>query len=255
MTVLLRRREGPIEILTLNRPEQRNALNPELIEALSEALAQSEVNPQVRVLVLTATGTNAFCAGMDLKAFSEGAILEQGRSTACFETFLQGRFSKPVIAAVNGTAVGGGFELMLACDMAVMANNAKLGLPEVKHGLFPAGTGVLLPARIPLPIALEMGLTGGLLDAPRALQLGLVNRVEALANVLPAALDFAQSVADNSPLGVAATKRLMCLCEKEGAAAALAALPAQVAAVFSSQDAREGAAAFAQKRSPVWRNQ
>lgn len=253
MSVLLRRREGVVEILTLNRPAQRNALNPELMEELSCALEEIEASEEVRVVVLSAAGDKAFCAGMDLKAFAEAPSMQGSRSTSCFESFLEGRYSKPVVAAVNATAVAGGFELVLACDLAVVANNAKFGLPEVKYGLFPAGSGVLLPARIPLAIALELGLTGELIEADRLSQFGLVNRVVETARVLEAALELAQRIASNSPLGVSTTKRLMWSCAQQGVEASRPALKASIPTVFSSADALEGALAFAEKRVPVWK--
>jgi enoyl-CoA hydratase len=148
MSVLLRQREHAVEILTLNRPDQRNSLSPELMEELSAALEEAERSDEIRVVILTAAGDKAFCAGMDLKAFAAGAGDRTPRSTKHFEAFIEGRFPKPIIAAVNATAVAGGFELMMSCDLAVVAENAKFGIPEVKRGLFAAGGGVLLPARI-----------------------------------------------------------------------------------------------------------
>lgn len=252
MSVLLRHRLDGVEVLTLNRPAQRNALDPALMRALSQALSEIERADQVRAVVLAASGGKAFCAGMDLKAFAgvDGALEMAGTET--FQAFVAGRFPKPVVAAVQGAAVAGGFELVLACDLVVASTQARFGLPEVRHGLFPAGTGVLLPARIPLAIALELGLTGEAIDAARAAQLGLVNRLVAPAEVEAVAQALAQTVAANSPLGTAATLRLMRDCAEHGAAAARARIPAAMAAVFQSLDAKEGARAFAEKRPPQW---
>ncbi|MBB2497433.1 enoyl-CoA hydratase-related protein [Aquipseudomonas ullengensis] len=252
MSILLRHREGNVEVITLNRPERRNALSQELMEALSVALADAELSDEVRVIVLTATGDQAFCSGMDLKDFATPSVETEPNSTEYFDAFLSGRYPKPVIAAVNATAVAGGFELMMACDLAVVAEGARFGLPEVKRGLFPAGSGVLLPARIPLSIALELGLTGELINAGRAYQLGLVNRVVTAEAVLTTALELANRIAENGPLGVQATKKLMLLCAGEGASAARAEIKVAVDRVFTSCDAREGAKAFAEKRPPRW---
>ncbi|MET0378489.1 MAG: enoyl-CoA hydratase-related protein [Spongiibacteraceae bacterium] len=253
MAVLLRHRENSVEILTLNRPDQRNSLSPELLEELSAALEEAENSGEIRVVILTAAGDKAFCAGMDLKAFAAGSDDRKPRSTKHFEAFIEGRFPKPIIAAVNATAVAGGFELMMSCDLAVVAESAKFGIPEVKRGLFAAGGGVLLPARIPLAIALELGLTGEPIDAARAYQLGLVNRVVKAEAVIPTALELAQKIAANGPLGVAITKKLMWACAETGAGATRSLLKASIDPVFKSEDAVEGARAFAEKRTPQWR--
>ncbi|WP_425317574.1 enoyl-CoA hydratase-related protein [Pseudomonas nitroreducens] len=252
MSVLSRQRKGSIEILTLNRPEQRNALTPELMAALSDALHEAAESAEVRVLVLTGAGDRAFCAGMDLKAFAAGADTRSAGSTAYFDAFLEGRFAKPVIAAVNATALAGGFELMLNCDLAVVSRDARFGLPEVKHGLFPAAGGVLLPARIPLAVALELGLTGDTIDAERALALGLANRVVEPQAVLGAALELAERIAANAPLGLSTTKRLMRACAEQGASTVRAQMQDAILRVFASEDAREGARAFAERRPPRW---
>ncbi|MET0377666.1 MAG: enoyl-CoA hydratase-related protein [Spongiibacteraceae bacterium] len=255
MSVLLRRREGAVEILTLNRPEQRNALSPELIAALGAALGEIANSNEVSVVILTAAGDRAFCAGMDLKAFAEAAEkgIEQNNSNEYFDMFAEGRYPKPLIAAVNATAVAGGFELVMNCDLAVVNENAKFGIPEAKRGLFAAGGGVLLPARIPLAVALEMGLTGEPISAQRAYDLGLVNRVVKPEAIIPTALELAQQIAANGPLGVAATKRLMWACTKQGVEAALQQMKAAIDPVFKSEDAIEGSRAFAEKRPPQWK--
>ncbi|MBA1263133.1 MULTISPECIES: enoyl-CoA hydratase-related protein [Pseudomonadaceae] len=253
MSILLRRREGSIEILTLNRPEQRNALTPELMEELSSAFEQAQHADEVRVVVVTASGDRAFCAGMDLKAFAAGPGDRVPRSTAYFEAFIEGRFPKPIIAAINATAVAGGLELMMGCDLAVASRDAKFGLPEVKYGLFPAGSGVLLPARVPLAIALELALTGDSIDAERAYQLGLVNRVVEPNAVLDTALELARRIAENAPMGLAVSKRLMWACAQEGIDATRPQVKESIDQVFNSEDALEGAQAFAQRRVPQWK--
>jgi len=255
MPVLLCKRDGPIEVLTLNRPEQRNALTSELMEELSAALEEAERSSEVRVVVLTGAGDKAFCAGMDLKDFSAGPGDRVPRSTEQFEAFIEGRFSKPVIAAVQGAAVAGGFELVLSCDLAVVSQTARFGIPEVKHGLFPGGGGVLLPSRIPLAVALELGLTGDTIDARRVEHLGLVNRVVTPDEVMSTALELARRIAANAPLGVAATKRLMWACAQDGASTVRPRVQEAIRQVFNSADAREGALAFAEKRPARWQGQ
>ncbi len=254
--ILERRTEGSVQILMLNRPEQRNALSPELIEALSSALAEAKADDATRAVILTAAGDKAFCAGMDLKAFAaaqvSGAPARDPAATAEFGEFAKGNFPKPVIAAVNATAVAGGFELMLNCDLVVTSDRAKFGIPEVKRGLYAAGGGYALPARIPLAVALELGLTGDLIDAERALDLGLVNRVVPADAVVSTALDLAARISANGPLGVALTKKLMRTVTRQGMAAAALLAADSHETVFRSHDALEGSRAFAEKRAPQW---
>jgi len=254
---LERRREGSVEILTLNRPEQRNALSPELLEQLSTAFGEAKTDDDVRVIILTAAGDKAFCAGMDLKAFAASQTSDapprDPAVMAAFTEFSHGEYPKPVIGAVNATAVAGGFELLMNCDIVVTADQAKFGIPEVKRGLFAAGGGFLLPARIPLAVALELGLTGDFIDAERALQLGLVNRVVPAADVLQTALDLAARISENGPLGVAVTKKLMRTTYARGIEAAYEVSAQEHDKVFKSEDALEGATAFAQKRAPQWK--
>jgi enoyl-CoA hydratase len=235
--VLLTQRTGNVLVLTLNRPAVRNALNPELKDRLLSALQDADADPDVRVVVLTGAGP-VFCPGMDLKAFAKGA--DFGGLSAYYREGI----AKPVIAALNGSALGGGFELALACDLIVAAEEATIGMPEVKRGLFAAGGGTTLSARIPLATALELGLTGDPITASRAQQIGLVNAVVPADRVLPAALELAARIAANAPLGVAITKKL--LRERRWGE------PEETAAVFHSADAMEGARAFAERRQPVW---
>src|SRR5205814_843779 len=177
--VLLTDRVDAVLVLTLNRPEARNALSPALINALSDSLKAAADDGTVRAVVITGAGEKAFCAGMDLRAFAEAR--DAGNADmGSFDTltwFHKGGFPKPVVAAVNGPAVAGGFELVLSCDLVVAADHATFGLAEVKRALFPAGGGTTLSARIPLAVAMEMGLTGDAVDAARAQAVGLVNRV------------------------------------------------------------------------------
>jgi enoyl-CoA hydratase len=248
--ILERRREGAVEVLTLNRPEAGNALSPELLADLGSALASIDGDPTVHAVVLTGAGDRIFCAGMDLKAFGEGATPSaSGPALAMQQALFAGEYPKPVVAAVNGAAVGGGFELVLGSDLVVAAEHARFGLPEVKRGLFPGGPGTQVATRIPLALALEMGLTGELVDAPRAAEMGLVNRVVAPGALMDEALVLAGRVAANGPLGVALTKRLMRAAVQRGPEHARPT-PEEAAAVFGSADAKEGAAAFMEKRTP-----
>lgn len=233
-------------VLTLNRPEAGNSLNGALSAALSEQLTLASDNPEVRAVVLTGAGEKIFCAGMDLKAFAAGEDLARiGLGFAALRSF-----KKPIIAAVNGQALAGGFEVVMACDLVVAVESARFGIPEVKRGLFAAGGGVRLPARIPLAVALEMGLTGDPIDASRAATLGLINQVVPANELMAAAMTLAGRVTANGPLAVQATKQLMLDEVGAGNSALLADLQQQV---FGSEDAREGAVAFAQKRSPEWK--
>ncbi|WP_327406570.1 enoyl-CoA hydratase-related protein [Streptomyces sp. NBC_01288] len=236
--LVLTERIGAVLVATLNRPEARNALNPELIDELSAVLREADTDPAVRVIVLTGAGT-VFCAGMDLKAFAKGG----GKFDGLVWFFREG-VTTPVIAALNGSALAGGFELALACDLVVAAEDAKLGIAEVKRGLFAAGGGTTLADRVPLAVALEMGLTGDLVTAADAKRFGLVNRAVPAGEVRETALTLAGRIAENGPLGVAMTKRLMR--ERRWAE------PAEVDSVFRSADAVEGARAFAERREPVW---
>jgi enoyl-CoA hydratase len=252
--VLVRERRGPVLLGRLNRPEASNALTPELMMAIGAVFVESEADPEIRAVVLTGTGDRAFCGGMDLRAFSSGREMGLGDEPAAraFSRFVSGEAAVPVVGAANGTAVAGGFELLLGCDVIVASSEAKFGLPEVKRGLFPAGGGTLLGTRIPLGIALEMVLVGDSIDAARAYELGLVNAVVAPGDVVAMALDYAERIASNGPLGVAAARELVRLgaVDADRVAGRLSELQPEV---FASEDAREGALAFLEKRAPVWK--
>ncbi len=242
------RRHGEVMVVTLNRPGAANSLEPETINAIGRALVEAEEDETVRVFVLTAAGDRVFCAGMDLKAFAAG---RRGAGEGPgLDPLLRRVFPKPTIAAVNGTAVAGGFELVLGCDLVVAADHARFGIPEVTRGLVAAGGGTRLPRRLPVAVALELGLLGDLIDAPRALALGLVNRVVPGERVLAEALELAQRLCENGPLALRVTKELMYaeLGTTDWDVVSRAAAP-----VFASDDAREGALAFAEKRRPRWR--
>jgi enoyl-CoA hydratase len=226
-----------IALLTMNRPEARNAMNPELRVAISDALKEAEADPEVQVVILTGAGP-VFCAGMDLKSFAKGGDM------SALTWFYHEGIGKPVIAALNGTAVAGGFELALACDLMVAADTAKVGIPEVKRGLYAAGGGTTLAQRIPLAVALELGLTGDPIPAQRAAELGLINAVVPADQVIDAAIELADRIAPNAPLALAMTKKL--IRERRWGT------EEETRSVFESADGREGAIAFAEKRPPVW---
>lgn len=241
-------------MLRLDRPEARNALNPAVIAALGSAIVEAEADPDVRAIVLTGTGGRAFCAGMDLRSFAAGESIgtDDDPATAAFLRLLDGTVTVPLVGAANATAIAGGLELLLGCDVVVASSEAKFGLPEVKRGLFAAGGGTALGTRIPLHVALELALTGDMVTAERAYELGLVNRVVAPEAVLDTALELAERIAANGPLGLAATKELVRLAVTDPTAAR-SRRDVLRASVFSSEDALEGATAFVEKRDPVWK--
>lgn len=246
---LIHERRGQILILRLNRPDARNALTGSLYRELGDTVLAADTDPDIRAIVITATGDRAFCSGMDLKAFAtegEGAFTSEG-----FARLAAGTLSTPVIGAANGTAIGGGLELLLGCDIIIASSAAKFGLPEVKRGLFPGGGGTGIGTRIPMHVALELTLTGDLITAERGYQLGLINAVVAPDQVLEAAVGYAERVAANAPLGLAACKELVRLAVTDSTSVA-EKLGQWQSIVFNSGDAKEGAAAFIEKRTPIW---
>jgi len=251
--VVLRERRGAVEILTLNRPEARNAINAEVGRQITAALDEIDQDEDVRVLILTGAGDKAFCAGMDLKAFSEGTGGEIGEGVGGFAGFARRAVPVPVIAAVNGPALAGGFEIVLACDMVVAAEHAIFGVPEVKRGLMAAGGGVVrLPKRLPLPVAMELTLTGDSITAARAYELGLVNRVVPAERVLDEALAIAATIIENAPLSVRYSREVTKAAADVSETEAWKLSDKATKAVFASEDAQEGPRAFAEKRAPNW---
>ena len=250
-------RRGHVLVVRINRPEQRNAFNGAVMVGIGHALLTAEADPEIRAVVLTGTGDKAFSAGMDLKEFASGgrAIAEADQeAVATFSAFTGGTggTSKPVIAAVQATALAGGLELALACDLAIVAEDAKLGLPEVKRGLFAAGGGMYLARRIPLAKALELTLTGDPVTPAQALAIGLINATAPAAEVLDRAIALANRIAENGPLAIQASKKLVRAAAFEPLAEVRPLHAEAVGTVFSSQDAKEGATAFAERRSPNW---
>ena len=251
---LVSERRGAVLVARLNRPDARNALTPELIRGIGAAIVGAETDPDIRALVLTGTGSRAFCAGMDLRAFAAGEQTGLGDDDAGrgFLRLTEGDVAVPLVGAANGSAVAGGFELLLACDVIIASSDATFGLPEVKRGLFPAGGGTFLGSRVGLGIALEMTLTGDPINAERANDLGLVNVVVAPDDVMATAVAMAERIAANGPLAVAATKELVRLGVSDPARARKR-LHELREVVFNSEDAKEGARAFVEKRAPSWR--
>ncbi|GAB2806901.1 crotonase/enoyl-CoA hydratase family protein [Comamonas piscis] len=248
---LLVETRGPVLVMQLNRPQARNAATLEMAEAMASALDALDSQPELRVGIITGAG-GSFCAGMDLKGFLQGKRPSLPGRGFCGLTMRPP--AKPLIAAVEGYALAGGFEVALACDLIVAARDAKFGLPEVKRGLAASAGGLLrLPKRLPYHVAMECILTGDMFGAERFAQLGLVNRLTEPGGALDAALALAQTIAANGPLAVAASKQVASQ-SGEWPLAEMFDRQAEITApVFSSQDAREGAAAFAEKRPPVWK--
>lgn len=250
---VLRERSGHVEILTINRPEARNAVNGAVSTAMSEALDELSDDPDTWVVVLTGSGEKAFSAGMDLKAFAAGEGVAVMNTSGGFAGIARRRFPKPLIAAVNGSALAGGLEIVLSCDLVVAADHATFGIPEVKRGLI-AGAGGLfrLPRRIPLAVALELALTGDPIDAVRAHELGLVNVVVPRAQLMEEALALAERIAENAPLAVRYSKSVMLGALGAGESEGWRLTDEAVGTVFTSADAMEGPIAFAEKRRPSW---
>ena len=242
--------DNGIRTITLNRPAARNAVNLDMATAIDDALTEFDARKDLVVAVLAANGST-FCAGMDLKAFLRGERPISPRRG--FAGIAQEPPLKPIIAAVDGPAVAGGFEIVLACDMIVAADNAFFALPEVKRGLVAAGGGLLrLPGRLPYHVAMELSLTGRQISAAEAQRLGLVNKLVSPGTAVEAAHELAAEIASCGPLAVAATKRILQESPSWPAAEAFERQFALTAPVRSSADAKEGARAFTEKRAPVW---
>jgi enoyl-CoA hydratase len=248
--VLVERRGG-VQIISINRPQAKNALNAGVARGVAEAVDELDRDDDLRVGVLTGAG-GTFSAGMDLKAFLRGELPDIEGRGLCGITATPPR--KPLIGAVEGWALAGGFELLLACDLVVAAETARFGVPEVKRALVAgAGAAFLLARRVPQAIALEMLLTGEPISAQRAAEIGLVNKLSSEGDALQAAIELADLIAANGPLAVAVTKEIARATldwtleegwRKQGEA---------LQPVLASEDAREGATAFAEKRPPVWK--
>ena len=248
---VLRERRERVLVITINRPEQRNAVNAAVAHGIAAALDELDSDDELAIGVLTGAG-RGFCAGMDLKAFVAGeSAWVQGRG---FAGIVAGPAAKPLIAAVEGFAVAGGLEVALACDLIVAARGARLGIPEVKRSLVAAGGALLrLPRALPRNIAMEMALTGDPIDAGRAHELGLVNRLAEPGGALDAALELAAVIAANGPLALKATKQILRDSPDWPDTEFFDRQEAISGPVFGSEDAREGSIAFSERREPVWR--
>jgi enoyl-CoA hydratase len=249
--VVLVERRGAVQVVTINRPQARNALDAAVALGVAAAVDELDATDELRAGVLTGAG-GFFSAGMDLKAFLRGETPAIEGRGLCGITRTPPR--KPLIAAVEGGALAGGFELVLACDLVVAGRGARFGVPEVKRSLVAAGgAALLLPQRVPRAVALELLLTGEPIDAERAAAVGLVNRLVDEGTALDAAVELAGVIAANGPLAVAATKEIVQSAPDWGPEERWARQDDVVAPVFASEDAREGSTAFAERRPPVWR--
>jgi enoyl-CoA hydratase len=248
--ILTEQRDGVL-VITLNRPGQRNAVNGELAEGMAAALVRLDEDDGLRIGLICGAG-KGFCAGMDLKAFARGESVHAGGRG--FGGIAERPPVKPLIAAVEGFALAGGLEMALACDLIVASRGTQLAVTEVRRGLVPAAGGLLrLQRRAPYHMAMEMALTGAPISAERAAEVGLVNRLVEPGQAFQAALGLAAEIVANAPLAVAACKRMMLEApgwpERDRWARQL-----QIAdPIFASEDAHEGAVAFSERRSPVWR--
>jgi enoyl-CoA hydratase len=248
--VLTEVRDGVL-VITINRPEARNAINGDVARGIAAALDRLDGEDDLRVGVLTGSG-GFFSSGMDLKGFLSGDVpIIEGRGLG---GLTEKPPRKPLIAAVEGYALAGGFELVLACDLVVAGAGSRFGVPEVKRGLVAgAGAAVHLPQRIPPALALEMLLTGDPIESARAAELGLVNRVVPDGTAVDAAVELAQTIAANGPLAVAVSKQIALSAPDWSFAERWQKQGELMGPVFVSEDAQEGARAFAEKRTPVWK--
>lgn len=255
--VLVERR-GNVLLVTINRPEARNAINGAVSKGVGDALAQAQADDEVRAVVLTGAGDKSFSAGADLKAIAAREnIYHPDHPEWGFAGYVQHFIDKPTIAAVNGTALGGGTELALASDLVIAEERAQFGLPEVKRGLVAGAGGVFrIVDHLPRKVALELLYTGEPISAADAARWGLVNRVVEDGSALEAALELAERITVNAPLSVWATKRIAYGVD-DGVivdeVAAWARTGREFSKVLRSEDAKEGPRAFAEKRAPVWK--
>lgn len=249
-------RDGDVAVITLNRPHALNAVDAALSAAVGAALEELQADDALRVGVVTGAG-RAFCAGADLKAIAAGrSITAPDHPEWGFAGLVEHAVDKPLVAAVNGFALGGGTEVMLACDLAVLSEDAALGLPEATRGLFAGAGGLIhLPRQLPFKVAMEVALVGDPIAPADALRWGLVNRVVPTADVLSTAVELARRVAANAPLSVRTGRAMVRAAVGAGSGwdrDVWARQAAELEAILASRDAVEGATAFAEKRAPVW---
>jgi enoyl-CoA hydratase len=251
--VVLSSVDDGVAIITINRPQARNAVNGEVARGLAAAVDEFDGRPDVRVMILTGEG-GYFSAGMDLKGFLTGDLpVVPGRG---FGGIAERPPAKPLIAAVEGYALAGGFELALSCDLIVASEEAKFGLPEVSRGLAAGAGGLLrLPRRIPYHLAMEVALTGEHFPATRLWAAGLINVLVPAGQALTGAVELAAKVARNAPLAVSASKQVIVESADWDTTEAFARQRSIIDPIFTSADAREGAMAFAERRAPVWKGE
>ena len=249
MSEVLTEVQDSVLIITINRPEARNAVNRAVAEGIADAMERLDSDAAINAAILTGAG-GTFCSGMDLKAFLTGELpLVKGKG---FAGFVEAPPAKPLIGAVEGYALAGGMEVAIACDLLVANTNAQFGIPEVKRGLVAAGGGLLsLPSMIGTRMAKELALTGDFITAQRAYEIGFVNRITDGA-ALDAAMELASKIAANGPMALIASKRIIDE-RPDWSSEDMWKKQSEIAAsIMASNDAREGAAAFAQKRKPNW---
>lgn len=248
-------RKGKVMVITLNRPKAGNSVNPDVTYGLENALNLAEADPDVYVVILTGAGEKIFCGGMDLKhmaQFGNKGVTIEGHG---FAGFAERWFSKPLICAVNGSAMGGGTEFALACDIIVAADHAKFGLPEVKRGILAAAGGpIRLMRSVPRAIAMEMLFTGDPITAQRAYEVGMVNQVVPREELMNAAMTMAERIIANAPIPVKGAKELAYKSYNMDMDDAFALSLKIKNRVYTSDDSKEGPKAFAEKRAPVWKN-
>ncbi|MFC4117446.1 crotonase/enoyl-CoA hydratase family protein [Nonomuraea zeae] len=244
---------GNVAVITINRPKARNAVNGAVARGIADALDALDARPDISAYVLTGAG-GTFCAGMDLKGFLTGDFpVVEGRG---FGGVTEAPPKKPLVAAIEGYALAGGFELALACDIIVASSESTFGLPEPKRGLVAGAGGIMrLPRRIPYHVAMEIALTGDHYPAARLYELGLVNRITEPGAALEGALELARKIAANAPLALAATKQVVIESQDWSREEMFKKQSAIISPVFGSKDAMEGAAAFAEKRAPQWKGE
>ena len=254
MAVVEREDRGHIAILRINRPEAKNAISPEVSQEMEAHLDSIESDPEIRAVIVTGTG-DVFCAGADLKVIASGRAGEIATKKGGFAGLTNRDFLKPIIAAVQGPALAGGFEIVLSCDLVVASETSRFGIPEVARGLIAAAGGLIrLPKRVPLALALEFAMTGDPIPAQRAFELGLVNRLVPQADVLDTAVALAERIGENSPIAVRYSRKLVKEAAEVSEAEGWKLNGTYTVEVFSAGDAIEGATAFAEKRKPNWKS-
>ena len=252
---VLLRRDGAIQFITINRPDRRNAINPEVVRGISKGLATAEDDDGCKVVVLTGAGDKAFCAGGDLGGMTAdsrvGQHLQRAEVGGLFEQMRSSRL--PIVARVNGHALAGGFGLMLACDLVVASETAKLGTPEIDIGLWPFMITAVIQRDLPRKLALDLMLTGRRIDAREGERWGFVNRVVPPEDLDAAVAEVTESLSSKSPLIAALGKRSFYVAEDMGFRESLEYLAGMLTVCLESEDTIEGIGAFLEKRPPEWK--